>query len=350
MIKSIQLTNFQSHKKSTLNLSTGINVIIGSSDSGKTAILRALTWARYNRPVGSAFVSHWNQDKKGNPIDDTSVIVETSKHSINRTKTKGVNGYTVDGNFLEAVKTDVPEEVERAFNLHEVNFSRQMDLPFLLSESPGEVARFFNKIIRLDIIDRMLSTTESKKRKARQNLEAQEKIEENLAESIEELSWVEGAEIVLTKAERVSLRIEEKKAMAKELSEYVLNFALYAKQTKSFDWINKAEKKTVVIDEEISALREVKKERLKLSDTIETYNEQKAKLKRIPDLTNAENICVSIDDLIKKSTKKNESLSRLKDISSKLSVAGGLVTYNEKEIETLQYELPKECVLCGGKI
>ena len=48
MIKSLHIQNFQSHKKTTLKFHKGINVVIGQSDSGKSAIIRALNWTINN--------------------------------------------------------------------------------------------------------------------------------------------------------------------------------------------------------------------------------------------------------------------------------------------------------------
>jgi len=55
MIKYLQIQNFQSHKDSLLEFDPGVNVIVGSSDSGKTAVIRALRWLVWNRPSGDAF-------------------------------------------------------------------------------------------------------------------------------------------------------------------------------------------------------------------------------------------------------------------------------------------------------
>ena len=63
MIQSLKIQNFQSHKNSELVFSEGINIITGSSNNGKTAILRALGWVITNRPQGLAFKSYF-ADKK----------------------------------------------------------------------------------------------------------------------------------------------------------------------------------------------------------------------------------------------------------------------------------------------
>ena len=58
MIEELWIKNFQSHKDTKIRFGKNLNVIIGSSDSGKTAILRALRWLIYGRPMGKAFQTH----------------------------------------------------------------------------------------------------------------------------------------------------------------------------------------------------------------------------------------------------------------------------------------------------
>ena len=55
-IKKIILENFQSHKYSVIELNEELNVIVGPSDSGKSAIIRGLKWALYNEPSGDYFI------------------------------------------------------------------------------------------------------------------------------------------------------------------------------------------------------------------------------------------------------------------------------------------------------
>src|SRR5690554_5109154 len=80
MITSLEIQNFQSHKETLLEFEPGVNVIIGPSDSGKTAILRALYWLVWNRPLGDAFRSSWG--------GDTKVVLETKDGMVKRFKGK----------------------------------------------------------------------------------------------------------------------------------------------------------------------------------------------------------------------------------------------------------------------
>ncbi|WP_035425703.1 AAA family ATPase, partial [Halalkalibacterium ligniniphilum] len=55
-INTVRLENFQSHLDTSIDFSTGLNVIVGQSDSGKTSILRAIRWVLYNQPRGTDFM------------------------------------------------------------------------------------------------------------------------------------------------------------------------------------------------------------------------------------------------------------------------------------------------------
>ena len=55
-IKTLELNNFQNHKKSILELHPGINVISGSSRQGKSAVLRSLRLGLENKPSGADYI------------------------------------------------------------------------------------------------------------------------------------------------------------------------------------------------------------------------------------------------------------------------------------------------------
>jgi len=166
MIHKIQIQNFQSHKRSSLELSAGVNIIVGASDSGKTAIIRALRWLLWNRPGGDSFRSHWG--------GDTSVTIDTSDYEISRSKGKE-NLYTLGNTEFKAFGTDVPEEIQQALNLNEINLQQQLDSPFLLTSSAGEVAAHFNRIAHLEDIGKGLKTAQSKIRELTQEIESDKK-------------------------------------------------------------------------------------------------------------------------------------------------------------------------------
>jgi exonuclease SbcC len=156
MIKRIRIKNFQSHKDTELEFHPGINVICGKSNSGKSAILRALKLLCENRPLGLHYKSHFAK-----PNDKVEVEIETfDNRIINLTKTKNKTTYILDGK--EFTGSEVPDEIKSILNVSEINWQHQLDNHFLISESASEAAKIINKIIRIEDVDEWVSelTTE----------------------------------------------------------------------------------------------------------------------------------------------------------------------------------------------
>jgi len=148
MIKQLSIFNFQSHKDSHLEFTDGVNVIVGASDSGKSAIIRALKWLVWNRPSGEALRSSWGGKTEVELFtDDAHVVRSKDKEEL----------YVLGDQHFKAFRTDVPKEIQDALNMTEINLQQQLDQPFLLSLSAGQVAEHFNHIAKLDQIDRGLS-------------------------------------------------------------------------------------------------------------------------------------------------------------------------------------------------
>jgi len=172
MIKSLHIQNFQSHPNTELEFSPGVNAIVGPSDGGKTAIIRALRWLVWNRPLGDEFRSKWG--------GDTRVACDLNTIQIIRVKTKQYNRYLIQEELdetelkFDAIKAEVPEEIQRALNMNEINLQQQLDTPFLLSDSPGEVGAHFNRIAHLDVIDRGIKNVQSWTRQIEQDIRSGE--------------------------------------------------------------------------------------------------------------------------------------------------------------------------------
>lgn len=160
MIEYIEIRNFQAHKKLRIDFDEPITTIIGSTDSGKSAIIRALVWVITNKPGGDSFIRH------GKNKCSVEIGLENG-HAVQRIRGKKENTYILDGKVFNAIKTDVPEEMKKIFNISENCIQQQHDPIFWFSSSAGEVARKLNLIVNLDIIDFTLSQILSKQKTAK---------------------------------------------------------------------------------------------------------------------------------------------------------------------------------------
>lgn len=210
MIKRIEIENIQAHEKTTINLRDGITAITGSSDSGKTAIFRALNWIFFNRPLGSDILaSHWARDSKGVVAKPVSATIELSDGAIvTRRRTKTENQYIVtrDGETqkYDAVRGDVPDDVKRVLKINSTNVQNQLDAPFLLSSTAGDVAKYFNGVVNLDVIDASLSRIDSMRRENKREIERAEKTLAEKKSALEKMDWIDRAKNAYAEYKKVA--------------------------------------------------------------------------------------------------------------------------------------------------
>lgn len=145
-LRRLTLHNFQSHQDTTLDLSSGVNIIVGASDVGKTSVIRALRWLYYNQPRGTGFIRMGTSECWVEVETEDQVIIRRYRNEATRK-----NGYLLvppgqDPMIFEKLGTAVPEEVKQALGVEEMvidqdvvmnlNIAYQLDGAFLL-ENPG---------------------------------------------------------------------------------------------------------------------------------------------------------------------------------------------------------------------
>jgi hypothetical protein len=359
LIKSIQLQNYQSHKKTIIEFSPGINCIIGPSDQGKTAILRALYWTVYNRPSGLAYISHWNRDKDGKPIKSTYVKVENDSNIIERRRGKvkrsddyeEFNGYVInDSEYLEAIGQDVPDEVNKLFNLDSVNIQKQMDAPFLLSESAGEVARFFNQIIRLDLIDKVLSKAESKKREMNKDKIRLENESENIAKEILEYDWIDEAESLANKISKAEDRVNENNGIRDNLILTVTKNKVLIDEISLQEEILSAAPLVNKIKIVQESLEQNSSKYKRLQNLSSQWQEQNDIIKGVADFSSIDLLIEKIDSFRRSIFDKVKVKENLENLTEEYKIKYAGVEVEIEKISLMEKELPQICPYCGNKI
>jgi exonuclease SbcC len=166
MIKEISLTNVQSHKHSTLKLSKGINVIIGPSDSGKSAIIRTLDWLLFGG-------SNNGLQRTGEKEFSASVLLSEGT-LIERIKSSTKNFYKIDEEEYAAFRTSVPEEVFNVLKMdREINLQTQHDPIFMLMQSAGKNGSMISEHAGLSIVETSVKKAKSELRDTKSKIEFQ---------------------------------------------------------------------------------------------------------------------------------------------------------------------------------
>lgn len=130
----IVIKNYQRLEKIDLELVNGINLIRGSSNNGKSSVIRAIRDFIFNKI---------SKDKIRHGEDELSIEIDTAKATRN---SKGVV-YEIDNEKFEKVGRNILPEIKSKFNIDEFqingvnikpNFWFQMDKPFLFDKTAGQ--------------------------------------------------------------------------------------------------------------------------------------------------------------------------------------------------------------------
>ena len=343
MIKSLEIKNVQSHKDSKLIFSPGINALVGTSNNGKSAVLRALMWAITNRPLGTEILlSNWAYDPKGKQNEEMSVTVEKENSTLIRRKTKTDNEYILNGEVLEAIKTDVPESVRKFFALSETNIQKQQDAPFLLSQSSGKIAEYFNRIVRLDIIDKVLTNAESTRRKMKNQFETAEENEKNLQKKLEQYDWLDSVEVLLEKYKVVNEKCKTLSDEKDDLESSVEKFEEINK--RKFPDFSKQKKLIHEIEDINSKNKDLIFEIESLDESISEFENLSKKSEF--DFSKEKKLIETIESL---DFDKSE-IEKLKEQIEQVEYADGFVKSQKEYIKGLKKQLPEICPFCGAKM
>jgi len=341
MLKTVDIQNFQSHKNTHLDLTNGVNSIIGISNHGKTSILRAINWVITNRPSGEAFVSNFVRDEKGNQKEDCIVTLTTDTHVVSRVRGAKRNLYILDGKELEAIGMAVPQEIQDALNFSTVNIQAQMEMPFLLASTAGEVAQFFNRIVHLDTIDTYLSDIESKKRATKSELELARTNLKSTEDDLAKYDWVDRAQELMAKLKDAKERSTALFAQYEQLRQSIKAYQEYAEIIEQSSVVDKA----ITILEHVKDCKTRQQTYLQeyhiLHDSISSYKEFDKFLQSIQFIDKAVLLLGSLETLQKRrdalrttannlASLMNDFIRNQKDIES-----ASCVTYAEKLIKKI---------------
>lgn len=183
MIPSARFINIQSHTDTVIDFHPGINLICGESDVGKSAIVRGLEWWALNKPP------RHGGDIRRHETKGSSVEIK----GVKKFRSASNHYYEVDGTRFKALRTAVPQEVQNTINLSEASFQGQHSPYFLISDSPGDVAKALNAVGDLTIIDLSLKAARAKSKEAATEGKFLKDEFKEKTDKIDALSWAVGA-------------------------------------------------------------------------------------------------------------------------------------------------------------
>jgi len=210
MISSVEIINFQGHAYTYIEFGSGVNVFKGQSHKGKSSIIRALKWALFNTPRGEGFKASFAKEE--DPVEVT--ISFTDGDFIRRKKIGTKNTYETEEhcneNILNAVGSDVPDEVKEVTQISEVNFQSQEDSYFLLQDTPGKVGRKISEVVGLQIIAESKKKIDEVANKTATRLKVNKEDTKSTIENLRDFEHLEDVEEIVTSIETSLKRKQDK--------------------------------------------------------------------------------------------------------------------------------------------
>lgn len=405
MIRGIKLVGFQSHVDTSINLTEGLNVITGPSDSGKTAVIRAVRWVALNEPQGDAVVNQSVGYAQVTIITDTGVVTKV------RNKGKVRYEINIDGENISYDKSEIPQEVYRILGINKTSFGDvevvlpfafQLDAPFLISSPASFGGKVLGKICNADTVElavkkssREVSQANDAKRQAEKTIEETKlalQSYENLQEVEQRLqqcrelvtdiekgivnrdtlsklhnSYIAAYEKLNAVRDTVHLlseipqRAEEVSALELQAVRYNRLLTLYSKYSATNKHLNSVQNiinKTRTFEQAtlcLEFIEEVRKRLQRLQSLREAYKNNETKLKALRDKINVSRGVEAGLELLDALHATQERLNRITalrnayaNILNAIKANADEITKHKQAVDTLQAEWDKidVCPLC----
>lgn len=353
-ISEIIIQGFQIHEDTHMYLSPNLNAIIGETDQGKSSVFRAIRWVARNLPNTESYINH-------NLKKALVALVLSNGFKVERYRDNKENLYRIykDGGLiheLKAIRGSVPDKVMEILNMTELNFEKQFTMPFMISESGGEVARMWNKVSGMDLADIMKKNLSFTLKETKKDLEdTSNKIQDEIDLQLQ-LEPVREARKHFNKAleidEQIKSNTEEAdtvRSLIGKIEELQDTFDYYS-ILKDF-----LEADVKHLDSLKQNMEDAQKQKDNVSDicnrirNLENQIDVSSKVLNIEGLDELNNLVVEINSEQKK-------LENLISVTEKIEKIQTDIVYEERKIESYKSQIEElkenitECPLCGGKI
>lgn len=341
-ISKIEIENFQSHAKTVIELNeTGLNALTGASDSGKSAIIRAIRWALYNDPKGTDFIRHGESRATVTvTFNDGSAITRSRTNSSSGEYiVRDANGQTTD---FKGFGNDIPIDVANTHQMPRVelspgverslNFSYQLDGHFLLSESPIVRASTIGRLTGVQIVDAALREKQKDIRNLTRDFNAAEKRVADLDTKLGSFTDLTGikdaislASALLLNAESVEKQINELEALNDAIADLNQKELSLEAELVKYDGLHQAEALIAKAEAMMAEINELSNLRTAWKDSVADVKRLDTVLGRYTQmdtagakLDTATTLLAEIEELARLNWEYNDNTIAVSDLEKKL--------------------------------
>lgn len=349
------LKNFLSWEKGIFNFHPGVNMFIGKSDGGKSAIMDGFYKLFYNRPMGTDFQSWWG--------GQTLISLQTSGKKVRYRKDK-LASYEIKNlstgklTVFDAPKTTVPDQITALLNMdRKINFQKQLEKKapiFLLSESPSDISKHLNQVARLENIDISLDKGKKEVKKGETKQKVIDLQIHAKTKKLEKYKDLDKLNMLVSHAEKIQKNLDRDNALQSRLEDSLDDY------TQARAKLKKLREKLVVApmiqvanrlqDKIIGYTKKINDFEYNLTDVTDVtkmLKEIKDKKELTPYIRRCSNLLLIIaeyNNSIEKLMKAKDNIVETKD---QIRVTKQLIKMGRKK---LKKEFPLTCPLCNQAV
>lgn len=324
----LAIQNFQTIKDCDIEFESGLNVVVGETNQGKSAIIRAIRAVVYNNS---------NNSQVNIDADKMKISVDYNDHKItlvrNLKKASPVT-YKIDGNTLTKLGRTQSSEVAENLGMKEIelgdskvriNFSEQMSYPFLLDKTPSQLFKFLVQSNEQDGITNTIDTMFKDYKESLSQIKALEIVREKFKENYNRERDLFNQKKEYAKYADKVIKNDTKVSIFNDLDTYIdkINDLNKSKENFTRNYEDNSKKITIlksieIVPEKISTAKEVLsfiKDIEKLNKNILLYDEN---IKNIETLLNYYKGIESLSFKIENTEKINTDISVLSDNLTKI--------------------------------
>lgn len=352
-ITQVKLKNFQDHADTTIDFTNGINLIVGSSDAGKSAILRAINLVFHNNYKRDSYIRHGEKE--------CSVSVKFSDGvEVTRIKGEDVNSYLLtdaEGNIhsFPKVGTGIPDEIKKNLGnpplddkKRPISYADQMSSLFLVDLSSSDLPRTLSELTGIQHLqtsaELLSKTARSYDRSIKDKKEKIEKLETELdnysyvdkdLEKIEDIvEKLKDVNSQIEKSNRARFFIEQNNKIFTEAKQIKVKLAkekAFAELKDKFDELATLSKKVSRSTFYLSEYQKIAKE----------YKKTKTNLLACEQFLTEDNkdLMESVKKLIDTNTRSESFIKNDKDLKDLISVESTAKELEEQNVKNLKEEL-----------
>jgi DNA repair protein SbcC/Rad50 len=342
-IESVRIQNFQSYKDETVYFHPGHNLLVGTSDSGKSAILRAISFVLYNYPRSSTLIHNGETEARVTVKFSDGTIVTRIKGARNAYLAQDKNGkkYSFDKidkqipDEIEALLNNPPEDEFNGF----ISYADQFAPMFLVDLAPSDLPRSLSNLTGISMLEECAKQLMQAYKQHDKQIKIQEKDYVDLLNEYHSYDYIDECQ---NKLEKVNKSLENYNSLCNDLKD-LEKFDISSDDSQSLDNI---EKILSDIDSTLSKFQRIdflinNLNDLKLFDLI-SFNYGDTDLSLISSIIDKiNNVQIKID-IINNKIKSYQSVNEIETIYLEIKNSGNLYNSEYKKSQTQLEESSKE--------